>query len=40
MPDAVQIWRTNETIDDLPLVPVTATVVSGCGANCRAAARA
>src|SRR3569833_297045 len=39
-PEASQICRTNETIDDLPLVPVTPTIVSGCGANCLAAARA
>ncbi len=35
MPLACQIWRTNETTEVLPLVPVTATVTSGCGAMTR-----
>ncbi len=40
MPQAVQIWRTNETIEDLPLVPVTATDRFRLRRELRAAARA
>ena len=28
-PSALQIWRTKCTVDDLPLVPVTAAMVAG-----------
>ena len=29
-PSAVQMWRTKWTVEDLPLVPVTAAMVAGC----------
>ena len=28
-PSALQIWRTKCTVEDLPLVPVTAAMVAG-----------
>ena len=31
VPPAAQIWRRNSTVLVLPLVPVTATTVAGCG---------
>ena len=32
-PSVVQMWRTKWTVEDLPLVPVTAAMVAGCDAG-------
>ena len=39
-PSAAKIWRVKSATEVLPLVPVTATIVSGCAAKKRAAIRA
>ena len=39
-PASFHIWRVNEATDVLPLVPVTATTVSGCLPKNRAATMA
>jgi hypothetical protein len=31
-PNTAHIWRTKDATEVFPLVPVTATMMSGCGA--------